>query len=72
MLTTVQNTREPSGKAAGRQKPESTTFSKLGRSLNGAATVKRVAEIILEAADALLGWDAAASAGWRCVGFVLD
>ncbi len=34
-------------------------FSGLGRKLGGADTVRRVAEIMLEAADQLIGWDAA-------------
>lgn len=59
MRTPVLDTRESSGKTIARQKPENTVFSRLGRSLNGAPTIRRAAEIILEAADELLGWDAA-------------
>ncbi len=59
MFTPALDTRESSGKTLARQKPESTVFSRLGRSLNGATTIRRAAEIILEAADEMLGWDAA-------------
>ncbi|MGD0260645.1 MAG: PAS domain S-box protein [Verrucomicrobiota bacterium] len=59
MLKPVQNTRESSGQAARRREAGSRLLPTLGRGLNEAATVRRVAEVILEAADALLGWDAA-------------
>ena len=38
---------------------ESQIFQTLGRSLSEAGTARRVAEVVLEAADVLLGWDAA-------------
>ena len=59
MLTHMQETCDHPGDAPGARKSEGTTFSRLGRSLNEATTGRRAAEIILEAADALLGWDAA-------------
>ena len=54
-------TRHPGvpGQATRRPAADSRIFSGLGRALNEAATVRRVAEVILEAADELLGWDAA-------------
>jgi PAS domain S-box-containing protein len=53
-------TRQSSGKAAKRRAAESCMLQSLGRDLNEATTVRRVGEVILAAADALLGWDAAA------------
>jgi PAS domain S-box-containing protein len=59
MPTYAQEACDCSRKALRSQMPEGTIFSRLGRSLNEAATVRRVAEIVLDAADELLGWDAA-------------
>jgi PAS domain S-box-containing protein len=59
MLTPAQNTRESSGQAAGRREADHQIFPMLGQNLNKATTVRHAAEVILEAADALLGWDAA-------------
>jgi PAS domain S-box-containing protein len=59
MLTPVQDIQEYSGAATNRREADDQIFSRLGRSLNEAATVQRVAEIILDAADELVGWDAA-------------
>jgi PAS domain S-box-containing protein len=55
----MQETHDCSGNTIESQKPEGTVFSRLGQNLNKATTVRRAAEVILEAADALLGWDAA-------------
>ena len=59
MLAPAQTNRESSGKAISPQQPASQIFSGLGRRLNGADSARRAAEIVLEAADAMLGWDAA-------------
>ena len=59
MLATAQNIHASSAEVVRPQEPVSRILSGLGRSLNGAGTVRRAAEIILEAADAMLGWDAA-------------
>jgi hypothetical protein len=47
MLTTLQDTRESSGKPTRRRELDSQIFPMLGRSLNEAATARRVAEVIL-------------------------
>jgi PAS domain S-box-containing protein len=59
MHTLLSDIQESSGQATRRPAADSRIFSGLGRPLNEAATVRRVAEVILEAADELLGWDAA-------------
>jgi PAS domain S-box-containing protein len=59
MLTPVQDIEESSGETTRGREADSRVFSGLGRGLNEAATVRRVAEVILDAADELLGWDAA-------------
>ena len=59
MHTLLSDIQESSGHATRRRAADSRIFSGLGRALNEAATVRRVAEVILEAADELLGWDAA-------------
>ncbi len=59
MLTIAQDTRRSSGEAIQRREPHDQVFQALGRGLNEAATVRRAAEVVLEAADALLDWDAA-------------
>src|ERR1035441_10159394 len=60
MLTPSPSTRLSADKSVKRRTASSQIFRALGRDLNEAATVRRVAEVILAAADALLGWDAAA------------
>jgi PAS domain S-box-containing protein len=58
MLAPVQDIQESSGEAIRRREAGSRLLPMLGQSLNEAATIRRAAEIILEAADDLLGWDA--------------
>jgi PAS domain S-box-containing protein len=59
MLTRAQETANRSGGTGKSDNPQASDFTRLSRSLNEAATVRRVAEIALEQADELLGWDAA-------------
>ena len=59
MLTPVQDIQESPSEVTRRGEADSRIFSGLGRGLNEAATVRRVAEVMLEAADELLVWDAA-------------
>ena len=59
MLTPVQDIQESPSEVTRRWEADSRIFSGLGRGLNEAATVRRVAEVMLEAADELLVWDAA-------------
>ena len=59
MAAPAQAIRKPPGKAARPRKAFGPLLEMLGRGLNEAVTARCVAEIILDAADALLGWDAA-------------
>jgi PAS domain S-box-containing protein len=59
MLASPPAIRESSAASKRPPTPVSRVFCALGRSLSGAGTLRRVAEIALEAADGLMGWDAA-------------
>jgi PAS domain S-box-containing protein len=60
MQIPVRGTPEPSSQILERLAQRSRILSLLGQRLGGAATVRRVAETLLEAADELMRWDACA------------
>ena len=64
MIAAPQDIREPLTQHEQPQTASSHVFSDLGKRLNGADTIRRVAEIALQAADELLGWDAASLDLW--------